>query len=267
MANQVKSSQINHIKFKMIHCDPGTFMMGSNQGNDNEKPKHEVKLNQGFWIGETQVTQELWQAVMGYNDSYFNDHLFEHHDHLPVEMVNWYECIIFCNQLSILENLNPCFKIYDIEMDEGEIIMATVEWDRNANGYRLPTEAEWEYAAKAGTEYTYSGSNHLEEVAWTEHNSGSHTHKVKKKKPNSWGLYDMSGNVWEWCLDLFDIKRYQSETLEKEDPILWTDQHCRRLLRGGSAWYLADDCRVSVRLSMEAHEKLCIMGLRLVRSA
>ncbi len=266
MAKQVKTSQINQVKFKMIHCDPGIFMMGSNQGNDNEKPKHEVKLNHGFWIGETQVTQDLWQAVMAYNHSTYRDRFFKNHNHLPVEMVNWYECIIFCNKLSILKRLTPCFKIYDIEIDKGEIINAKVEWNRNANGYRLATEAEWEYAAKAGTEYTYSGSNDLEEVAWTEHNSDSHTHQVKKKKANSWGLYDMSGNVWEWCMDLFDIKRYQSPTLETEDFILWTDQHCSRVLRGGSCWYSSDDCRVSVRFSMASHQRLSIIGLRLVRS-
>jgi sulfatase modifying factor 1 len=261
---KVKSKQINQVKFKMIYCPSGSFEMGSDEGNENESPKHPVKLNHGFWLSETQVTQALWETVMGYNPSQSGDNV-----NLPVEMVTWYESLLFCNRLSMLDGLTPCFAFYDIEFnDDGKIIMANVEWNQNANGYRLPTEAQWEYAAKAGTTLKYSGSDDLEEVAWCEYNSDELTHPVKTKKPNAWGLYDMSGNVWEWCMDPFDLERYESRGTESatEDPTVWIDEPCRRVLRGGSCWYMADDCRVSVRFAMDPEAELCVIGLRLLRS-
>lgn len=174
----------------MIKVNGGTFEMGAakNQkvyAKEIESPVHKVSLSD-YYIAETEVTQDLWIAVMGDNPSFFKK------DNHPVEQVSWDDCVAF------IEKLNQI----------------------TGEKFRLPTEAEWEYAARGGHKsngYVYAGSNDLDEVAWTEHNSNGSTHKVKTKKPNELGLYDMNGNVWEWCFDWYEPYK-DKETANPSGP-------------------------------------------------
>jgi formylglycine-generating enzyme required for sulfatase activity len=260
LSKNVDTRSINNIKFNMVYCPAGEFWMGSEQGvgDDDERPRHRVKMTKGFWMGETQVTQQLWKAVMGWNPSYFEGSVW-----LPAESMTWYDCLVFCNQLSELEGFKPCYALSQIKKDGDHIESAEVEWKRDANGYRLPTEAEWEYCAKAGTELTYSGTNTIDEVAWYTKNSGRETHAVKTKKANAWGLYDMTGNVWEWCHDTGD-EAYQNR-VNAENPVEWQNGPCARVLRGGSYVNLADYCRVADRSWNDADSRDDSQGLRLLR--
>lgn len=207
---------INGIEFKMIKVDGGTFEMGSIDGCADEQPIHQVTLSD-YYIAETLVTQEIWNSVMGSNPSNFKN------AKSPVENVSWDDCQTF------IEKLNST----------------------TGNCFRLPTEAEWEYAARGGqfsNGYIYSGSNNIEEVAWWWENSNKTTHPVKSKKPNELGIYDMSGNVWEWCED--DNSKYQPESVM--DPLI-QDNSSSKIERGGcwdDNWGdAAKSCRVSYRSS------------------
>ncbi|MDR1277211.1 MAG: SUMF1/EgtB/PvdO family nonheme iron enzyme, partial [Treponema sp.] len=170
----------------MVLVEGGTFQMGSTNGQDWEKPVHAVTVK-SFYMGKYEITQKEWAAVMGSNPSGSKG------DTLPMEQVSWNEAIEYCNRLSLREGLTPAYR------GSGNAITC----DFNATGYRLPTEAEWEYAAKGGNKdhisYEYSGGNSVDGVAWYRENSGKTTHPVGTKQPNSLGLYDMSGNVGEWC--------------------------------------------------------------------
>ena len=207
---------VNGVSFTMVGVEGGTFTMGatSEQGTsdpyDDEYPTHSVTLSD-FAIGETEVTQELWKAVMGSNPSYFSG------TNLPVEHVSWNDCQTFITKLNQLTGKN----------------------------FRLPTEAEWEYAARGGNKskgYKYAGSNNLNDVAWYSDNSSSRTHPVKQKQANELGLYDMSGNVWEWCQDWFCNYSSGAQT----NPT-GAASGSYRVLRGGSWYYSARLCRVSFR--------------------
>ena len=225
---------VNGVSFTMIKVEGGTFNMGatSEQGSDaesDEKPVHSVTLSD-YYIGETEVTQELWEAVMGSNPSYFKG------SQKPVEQVSWNDCKEFITKLNKLTGKN----------------------------FRLPTEAEWEYAARGGNKskgYKYSGSNTIGNVAWYTDNSSSKTHDVKTKTPNELGIYDMSGNVYEWCEDWYGNYSSGSQT-NPTGPSTGS----YRVLRGGSWINYAKYCRVSHRSSINPDYRFNDYGFRLVLS-
>ena len=224
---------VNGVSFKMISVEGGAFTMGATaeQGSDvnkDEKPTHKVTLF-SYAIGETEVTQELWQAVMGSNPSNFSG------IQLPVECVSWDDCQIFITKLNQLTGAN----------------------------FRLPTEAEWEFAARGGNKslgYKYAGGNTIDDVAWYEDNSNGTTHAVAQKLSNELGLYDMSGNVWEWCQDWFGDYSSSAQT----NPTGSSSGHIR-IIRGGGCYYPAKECRVSLRGGSAPADSYHNIGLRLAQ--
>ena len=222
---------VNGVSFEMVLVEGGTFRMGAtseqeDEAESDEKPVHSVTLS-NYYIGKNEVTQALWQAVMGSNPS-----CFEGSD-LPVEDVSWNDCQEFIQKLNRLTGRN----------------------------FRLPTEAEWEFACRGGNNscgYKYSGSNNLANVAWYDDNSDGQTHPVATKAPNELGIYDMSGNVWEWCADWYANYTSNSQTNPKGPQ-----SGSYRVYRGGSWIYYARDCRSSLRDDSFPTNRFCSLGLRL----
>ena len=205
----------------LVYIEPGSFQMGSNSGDNDEKPVHTVRISRAFWMSQCEVTQAQYQAVTGSDPSSFKG------SDLPVENVSWDDAVAFCRRLT------------DRERQAGRLPAGHV--------YRLPTEAEWEYAVRGGSKnggFEYAGSNSLDEVAWNSSNSGSRTHPVGQKKANELGLYDMSGNVWEWCRDAYDASYYA--TSPASDPTGPASSGLR-VLRGGSWVINPGYCRVTLR--------------------
>jgi formylglycine-generating enzyme required for sulfatase activity len=238
--------------YPMVRVPAGSFTMGSTKGDSDEQPVHTVRLSRSFWMGESEVTQGLWQEVMGSNPSYFSSCGSD----CPVEKVSWYDVVSFANALSRSAGLEECY----------EIRGTNVSWPRglNCGGYRLPTEAEWEYAARAGQDFEYAGSNNLDEVAWYDGNSGGETHPVGQKRPNAWGLYDMSGNVFEWVNDWYDDEYYSSKSHNDPYGPESSVNRVNRVLRGGSWSYGARDARVAVRSWYGPAYRYSAIGFRLV---
>ena len=213
----------NSIGMQLVQIPSGEFLMGSpdsdGDAEDHEKPQHRVRITEAFYLGVYPVTQEEYQQVMGSNPSHFTGD-----PRLPVEMVSWEDAVEFCNQLSALPE----------EQAAGRF-------------YRLPTEAEWEYACRAGSRTVYSfgdSAESLGDYAWYLGNSGRKTHPVGQKKPNAWGLYDMHGNVLEWCSDRFGHRYYADSPLEDPTgPASATDP----VRRGGSWIDGAGSCRAACR--------------------
>lgn len=221
----------NGVEFTMVKVEGGTFLMGATaeQGSDadeDEKPAHEVQLST-FCIGQTEVTQALWEAVMGSNPSYFKG------QKLPVEYVSWNNCQTFITKLNQL----------------------------TGQQFRLPTEAEWEFAARGGNSskgYKYAGSNSVDDVAWYYYNSENKTHEVASLQPNELGIYDMSGNVWEWCQDWYGS--YSSSVVNNPTG---PNSGSYRVLRGGSWFNNSGSCRVSGRSGDTPGDRGSDLGLRL----
>ncbi len=237
---------------------PGMFSMGSSQGGSDETPRHEVQLPRGFLMGRTQVTQRLYRAVMGENPAYKKAS-----DQHPVESVSWFDAVRFCNALSRACELEEAYTI-----GEGDEPKVSCRFD--AHGFRLPTEAEWECAAKAGQDFKYSGSDDPDEVAWYDENSDDETHPVAQKKPNAWGLYDMSGNVWEWCWDWYDEDEYKNRVRLSGCQVTIINQpegpktSFIHTLRGGSYDSVTKFLRSSFRNRGESEDWVRYYGFRLV---
>ena len=219
---------------ELVYIESGTFTMGSSDELAFlAQPPHQVTISKSFCMGKYEVTQEQYQAVTGVNPGYFSNNLTfgETQGRRPVEMVTWYDAAEFCNKLSDREGLNKVYTITNRNPINGyPIESATVTADWDANGYRLPTEAEWEYACRAGTITAYNtGDTISDETGWYLDNSYEVTHEVGLKTPNGWGLHDMHGNVNEWCWDWYGL--YENE--DQIDPI-GADSGTNRILRGGS---------------------------------
>ena len=211
-------------------CPAGTFMMGSpegEEGRDNDETQHLVTLTRGFWMGETEVTQGLWREVMKENPSHFKNG-----DNYPVEQVSWEDCQKFVQTLN-------------------------TRYPQEGMRWALPTEAQWEYACRAGTTGPYAGTGLLEDMGWYGSNSGRQTHPVGRKKPNAWGLYDMHGNVWEWCADWYG--GYPGGLVT--DPP-GAQSGSGRVDRGGSWRFSARFCRSAIRVRNWPVSRSDDLGLR-----
>ena len=232
-SDALKAFTVNGVSFNMVFVQGGTFYMGADPfdqlAQDNEKPAHEVTLAD-FHIGQTLVTQQLWTAVMGSNPSEFNDDLRR-----PVENVSFDDCKMFIGRLNLLTGLQ----------------------------FRLPTEAEWEFAARGGVKSSgkvFAGGNHIEQVSWFDENGQGCTHPVAQKRPNELNIFDMCGNVSEWCADFYNDSYYiTSPGVNPAGP----ESGDARVMRGGSWTDDARCCRVSTRNWIVDLARLSNLGLRL----
>ena len=217
----------------MVYLPGGQFMMGSAQGNPDERPPHRVQVG-GFLMDKFEVTHDRFGQAQLPNPSHWQDNPKK-----PVERVRWRDAKQYCNERSLLEGLKPCY-------DE-----KTMDWecDYAANGYRLPTEAEWEYAARAGTDgpYDFGPADKLRQYAWFNANADQKTHPVGGKKPNHWGIYDLYGNVSEWCEDIYR-PAYDPETsaVDPHGPAN-SGKDVKRVIRGGSWKSSPEACRTTAR--------------------
>ena len=235
----------DNVVFRARYCPPGSTWCGSDHDDakPEERPRHRVKLTQGLWFMETPVTQAQWSSLMDDNPSQYLgvDH--------PVESVTWLESVLFCNALSEIFDFESAYHIDgDLNAPRHRI---KVHWDENATGFRLPTETEWEYAARAGLSgqrHVYSSGADLDAVGWFSQNSGGHTHPVGLKTPNRWGLFDLSGNIWEWCQDEWLRDAYRKRIGDRAiDPVHYNAQLSPKVIKGG-AWYdYMSDCRLANR--------------------
>ncbi len=231
---------VNGVSFKMMPVEAGTFQMGKSADGNDVTPVHSVTITKDYYIGETEVTQALWKAVMGQmptSDGSKWSSTYGIGDNYPAYYISYNDVQEFITKLNDLTDM----------------------------AFRMPTEAEWEYAAKGGRKsngYTYAGSNTIDEVAWYTSNSGSKTHPVAQKKSNELGLYDMSGNVWEWCSDWYGS--YSSSTVS--DPV-GASSGSNRVFRGGGWDNGATSCRVAFRHSSSPSYRCSSIGFRLALSS
>ena len=222
----------NALGMKFAYVPAGEFAMGSGvdeAGRHDDEAQRRVRITRGFYIGVTEVTQARWQAVMGFNRSEVKS------DDLPVSRISWSHAVEFCRRLT----------------------------KRDGKSYRLPTEAEWEYACRAGSPGPFAGTGKLDEMGWHIDNSDEQPHPAAQKKPNAWGLYDMHGNVAEWCADRYAREYPSGEAADPTGPAAGTS----RVARGGSCKHFARACRSAARASYNPAYQLQQLGLRVVMDA
>ncbi len=251
LKDQITSKTLPSLKLKLIKAKDETFAMGSpkeEEGRYDDETQREVKLKADFYMGVHTVTQAQFEKVMHRNPSYFNKINGGSSFH-PVELVSWYDAIEFCNKLSAMDDRSPCYKLTKIERNKDKsITKAEVTILDKGTGYRLPHEEQWEFACRAGraTQFFFGNAKaNLGDYAWYDKNSNSTTHEVGEKKANAWGLYDMHGNVWQWCENLY------------------TNDGSARVYRGGGWYSNPRDCRSASRNGFDPSYRYSNLGFRL----
>lgn len=251
---------LNGFSSRLIKLDGAVFSMGSDSFEKNEAPVHDVAVN-SFYMLSTEVTQNDYESIVGLNYSHNKNPL------KPVEEVSWYDAVVFCNLLSAAYGYEPCYSLMgktDVlewgvvprvnDSEEMKAVWNSIECNFSAGGFRLPTEAEWEYAAKSA-----SGE---EKDSWNLSSSDGSTRTVRSGSSDSKGFYDLAGNVWEWCQDWYGW--YDSSVLCNEND---KDSSGRRIRRGGSYLSDASFCRAENRASSEPSLRGVDLGFRVVKSA
>ena len=286
-SNKKAVIKIGDIAMDMILIPMASFKMGApetdKQAQFDEKPQHQVAINTAYWISTKSVPQELFQVVTKADPSRFKG------DKNPVERISWCDAIVFCNQLSLLEGRREVYQLpkgFQIGMDRqtAKDMISLLKVDSSADGYRLPTEAEWENAARGGakkspksdsneldlsafegaldTQPKYAGSPHADTVAWYRDNSDGKTHPCGEKEPNGYGLYDMSGNVWEWVWD-WKSRYGKSPVIDPQGPENGTE----KVIRGGSWFEMSAGVRITHRMFAHPGYQSDRIGFRIVRSS
>ena len=280
VCNYKETDVIAKIPENFVLIPAGAFQMGSNAGEEYEKPVHEVTLTKDYYIGKYEITQAEYEKYYSFVENSITSD-YGDGDEYPAYFVNWFDTLVYCNKRSISENLMPCYSIKgttdpnewgevpDSNEHQNYATWLTVTCDFQANGYRLPTEAEWEYAARAGDDttdrLTYSGTsdvNELGDYAWYKDNSYNTTHEVGMKKANAFGLYDMSGNVMEWCWDVY------TDTYDEQDNVDPTGASSGEFrVHRGSSWNNTEKwLAVSSRVERVPSGRWYDYGFRVVRS-